>query len=206
MDRPPLPRITPMAPTLIAQPFHRAGWVYEEKYDGWRMVAYKREGQVRLISRPGHDHTRRFPALVAALAALGTSTLILDGEVCIFDERLVSRFEWLRHGKPPGVATPPVFMAFDCLYAAGRDLRELELRARRDWLEDVLEGHLVLPARRLADDGLEAWGEVLERGYEGMVAKDPASPYRGGRTIKWLKVKQPHYREGERGWEPKGGS
>ena len=41
MDRPPLPRITPMAPTLIAQPFHRAGWVYEEKYDGWRVVAYK---------------------------------------------------------------------------------------------------------------------------------------------------------------------
>ena len=140
---------------------------------------------MRLISRPGNDHTRRFPALVAAIAALGTSTLILDGEVCIFDERLVSRFEWLRHGKPPGVATPPVFMAFD-------------------WLEDVLEGHLILPARRLADDGLTAWQEVLTRGYEGLVAKDPASPYVGGRTLSWLKVKQPHYREGERGWEPKG--
>jgi ATP-dependent DNA ligase len=66
--------------------------------------------------------------------APSASTLILDGEVCIFDERLVSRFEWLRHGKPPGVATPPVFMAFDCLHAAGRDLRELALRARRERL------------------------------------------------------------------------
>jgi bifunctional non-homologous end joining protein LigD len=188
-----------MQPTLIAKPFHREGWVYEEKYDGWRMVAYKREGQVRLVSRPGRDHTKRFPALVAAIAALPPSTLILDGEVCIFDERLVSRFEWLRHGKPPGVVTPPVFMAFDCLHAADRDLRELALRARRERLEYVLEGQLILPVRRLADDGLTAWQEVLTRGYEGLVAKDPASPYVGGRTLKWLKVKQPHYREGERG-------
>jgi len=64
----------------------------------------------------------------------------------------------------------------------------------------------VLPARRLSDDGLKAWQDVLERGYEGLVAKDPASPYRAGRTLSWLKVKQPHYREGERGWEPKGKS
>jgi ATP-dependent DNA ligase len=55
----------------------------------------------------------------------------------------------------------------------------------------------------LADHGLTAWAEVLERGYEGLVAKDPASPYVGGRTLKWLKVKQPRYRAGERGWEPK---
>ena len=53
---------------------------------------------------------------------------------------------------------------------------------------------------------LKAWREVLERGYEGLVAKDPESPYVGGRTLKWLKVKQPRYREGERGWEPKGKS
>ena len=60
----------------------------------------------------------------------------------------------------------------------------------------------MLPSRRLAADGLEAWSQVLERGYEGMVGKDEASPYREGRTLSWLKVKQPHYREGERGWEP----
>jgi ATP-dependent DNA ligase len=68
----------------------------------------------------------------------------------------------------------------------------------------VLHGQdVVLPARRLTENGLDAWDEVLERGYEGLVAKDPASPYVGGRTLKWLKVKVPHYREGERGWEPK---
>ena len=49
----------------------------------------------------------------------------------------------------------------------------------------------------------KAWQQVLERGYESMVAKDPASPYVGGRTLNWLKVKQPKYRDGDRGWEPK---
>jgi hypothetical protein len=58
----------------------------------------------------------------------------------------------------------------------------------------------------LADHGLKAWQQVLEHGYEGLVAKDPESRYVGGRTLKWLKVKQPNYREGERGWEPKGKS
>ena len=53
MPAPSLPTVDLMQPTEIAQPFHRAGWVYEEKYDGWRMVAYKRGDQVQLISRPG---------------------------------------------------------------------------------------------------------------------------------------------------------
>jgi bifunctional non-homologous end joining protein LigD len=96
-------------------------------------------------------------------------------------------------------------MAFDCLHYRGQDLRLRRLATRRNVLEDVLDGQdLVLPVRRLADDGLAAWQQVVERGYEGLVAKDPESRYVGGRTLKWLKVKQPHYREGERGWEPKG--
>jgi ATP-dependent DNA ligase len=72
---------------------------------------------------------------------------------------------------------------------------------RRNVIEDVLdEQDMVLPVRRLADDGLKAWQEVVEKGYEGLVAKDPQSPYVSGRTLKWLKVKQPKYREVERGF------
>ena len=68
-------------------------------------------------------------------------------------------------------------------------------------LVDLLGGQdLLLPVRRLSDDGRKAWQEVLERGYEGLVAKDPQSPYVGGRTLKWLKVKVPKYREVERGF------
>ena len=71
-----------------------------------------------------------------------------------------------------------------------------------DHLERLLKDQdILLPARRLADDGLKAWRQVIECGYEGLVGKDPASPYKGGRTLAWLKVKIPNYREGERGWE-----
>jgi bifunctional non-homologous end joining protein LigD len=196
-----LPAVNLMHPTLVARPFHRAGWVYEEKVDGWRMLAHKVAGTVRLVSRNGLDHTRRFPELVAALRALDGS-LILDGEVAVYDAQLVSRFEWLRHASPPELSTPPLFMVFDCLQARGKDLRKEPLYVRRNVIEDVLdEQDMVLPVRRLSDDGLTAWREVLERGYEGLVAKDPASPYVGGRTLKWLKVKQRDYRVEERGWD-----
>jgi ATP-dependent DNA ligase len=75
------------------------------------------------------------------------------------------------------------------------------LKVRRRALEKLVKGQaLILPARRLSPNGLAAWTEVLHRGYEGMVAKDPESPYVAGRTLKWFKVKQPKYREEERGF------
>jgi bifunctional non-homologous end joining protein LigD len=165
------------------------------------MVAHKAGAAVKLVSRQGIDHTRRYPDIVAAIRALEVQTLILEGEIAIFDQKLISRFEWLRHSSPPELATPPLFMAFDCLYYRGKDLRDRPLYVRRNVVEDILNGQdLVLPVRRLADDGLKAWQQVLERGYEGLVAKDPASLYRGGRTLAWLKVKQRDYRVVERGW------
>ena len=103
------------------------------------------------------------------------------------------------------LSTPPLFMVFDCLQARGKDLRKEALYLRRNVIEDVLdEQDMVLPVRRLAGHGLKAWQEVLDHGYEGLVAKDPQSRYVGGRSLKWLNVKQPKYREGERGWEPNG--
>ncbi len=77
------------------------------------------------------------------------------------------------------------------------------LRGRRRVVEGEVDGHrLILPARRLATNGLEAWAEVLARGYEGLVGKNPESHYRRSRTLSWLKVKVPRYHEAERGWEP----
>lgn len=192
-----------MAATQVARPFHHAGWIYEEKVDGWRVLAYKDAAGVRLVSRNARDLSRRFPQVVAAVAALEVPTLVLDGEIAVFDRQLLSRFEWLLGRPKDEAATPPTLIAFDCLYARGKDLRERPLRVRRNVLEELVDDQrLILPARRLADDGLEAWAQVLERGYEGLVGKDEASPYVESRTLSWLKVKVPHYREGERGWEP----
>jgi hypothetical protein len=113
--------------------------------------------------------------------ALEVPTLLLDGEIAVFDRQLLSRSEWLRGRPAEEPATPPTLIACDCLYARGKDLRKRPLRVRRNVLEELVDDQrLILPARRLAPDGFEAWAQVLERGYEGLVGKDEASPYRKG--------------------------
>src|SRR5262249_41899874 len=155
------------------------------------MLAYKDGARIRLISRNGRDHTRRFRDIAAAVAKLSPRTLVLDGEVAIFDEKFRSRFDWLREPDPDAVATPPMFIAFDVLHRNRRDSTGRPLRERRARLEDVVtSSDLVLPVRRLARNGLEAWSEVIARECEGLVAKDEASLYEGGPTLRWLKVKQ----------------
>ena len=194
-----------MQPTLVAQPFHHKGWVYEEKVDGYRMVAHKGEAGVTLTSRQGKDFTSRFPDLTKALAELPPRSFTLDGEVAVYDPGHISRFEWLRSRPQDGRAPLPVYMVFDVLELDGKDWRPEPLWKRRRVLEElVAHERMILPIRRLSSNGLKAWKQAVHKGYEGLVGKDPESPYLGGRTLKWLKVKQPHYRDGERGWEPKG--
>jgi bifunctional non-homologous end joining protein LigD/DNA ligase-1 len=90
-------------------------------------------------------------------------------------------------------------MVFDLLQLGEKDYRREPLKVRRKALEKLVKRQtLILPTRRLSPNGFAAWAEVLHRGYEGMVAKDPQSPYVGGRTLKWLKVKQREYRVKER--------
>ncbi len=176
-----------MHATEVARPFHREGWVYEEKVDGWRMVATKAAGAVRLVSRN--------------VDRLKAKAYTLDGEVAVFDKSLVSRFEWLRGRPNDEPATLPVYMVFDLLELNGRDLRDRPLRDRRRLLERLVSSPgMIFPARRLDRNGLMAWREALQRGYEGIVAKDPESRYVPGRTLSWLKVKQKDYRKEERGF------
>src|ERR1700726_1213899 len=99
-----------MQPTLVRLPVLHEGWVFEEKVDGWRMLAYKVAGSVKLVSKNGRDHTSRFPGIVAALRKLDASGLILDGEGAVYDAQLVFRFEWLRHASSPDLSAPPLFM------------------------------------------------------------------------------------------------
>jgi len=190
-----------MHATQVATPFHRPGWVYEEKVDGYRIAALKTRESLNLISRNGIHHSKRFPELVKALEGLAADAFILDGEVAVYDRALISRFEWLR-GRPKNEpATLPVYMVFDVLEVGGKDLRREPLWKRRKVLEELVAGaRMILPARRLSDNGLKAWAQAEHRGYEGLVGKDPESLCVPGRTLKWLKVKQKDYRVKERGF------
>ena len=183
-DRVPF-RVSPMLATLVPEPFHRAGWVYEEKYDGYRILAYKEGRNVTLLSRNAKDRTESFSAIARAIAALPDRTLLLDGEAVAFDRKLVSRFQLLQQGD-----VPLVYAAFDCLYRNGRDLRSEPLPVRRRAMEEAIgDADHLLPSRRLDANGLKAYATATKKGWEGLVGKDPAAPYCEGRSTRWLKVK-----------------
>ena len=184
MDRIPF-RVHPMLATLVAKPFQRPGWVFEEKYDGDRLLAYKQKDRVRLLSRNGKIRTSRFPRIAAAIAGLRAQTLILDGEVVVFDSKRVSRFQLLQKDNAEAV-----YAVFDCLFHAGKDLRHEPLSMRRAVLKTVIgSSKILILSHRLSANGLEAFRTAKRRGYEGLVAKDPSSSYVQARSAKWLKVK-----------------
>lgn len=178
-------RVKPMLATLVDEPFHRPGWVYEEKYDGYRILAYKEGKKVTLFSRNAKDRTHTFVDVAAAIATLPDRTLLLDGEVVAFDKNLVSRFQLLQQGQ-----VPYVYMVFDCLYRGGKDLRSPPLPERRNALEKAIgDTERLFPSRRLAANGLAAYKTAKKKGWEGLIAKDSSAPYIEGRSTKWLKVK-----------------
>ena len=174
-----------MLATLVTEPFDKPGWVYEEKYDGDRILAYKEGARVLLLSRNSKDNTGRFPNIAAAIGKLRPTALLLDGEVVVFDKKRVSRFQLLQQDRGE-----PRYAVFDCLFADGKDLRREPLSARRRALERVVSSKgVVLLSRRLAANGLAAYEIAKRDGYEGLVAKDLSSSYVGKRSRSWLKVK-----------------
>ena len=175
-----------MLATLVGEPFHKPGWVYEEKYDGYRILAYKEGAKVTLLSRNGNDRSATFASVAASVAKLRDRTMLLDGEVVAFDRKGVSRFQLLQRGDVANA-----FAVFDCLYRDGRDLRREPLTTRRRELEDAIgkAPKEIFLSKRLADDGLEAYRRAKQRNLEGLVAKAGASPYEERRSRLWLKVK-----------------
>jgi len=178
-------RVAPMLATLVRKPFHKPRWIYEEKYDGYRILAYKEGDRVTLLSRNGNDRTATYASVARAVQKLRARTLLLDGEVVAFDKQGISRFQLLQEG-----SVPTAYAVFDCLYREGRDLRHEPLEMRRPVAESAIgKADILMISHRLADNGLEAFKTAKKKGYEGVVAKDLSGPYIEGRSSKWLKVK-----------------
>jgi len=138
-----------MLATLVGKALNEPGWVFEEKYDGIRVLAYKEGKRVSLLSRNDMDRTENFPEIVATIANLKPTTLLLDGEIVVFDRSRVSRFQLLQQGKGH-----PFYAIFDCLYANGSDLRQKPLSDRRKMLERVVptDKALLLVLDSIIDD------------------------------------------------------
>jgi bifunctional non-homologous end joining protein LigD len=178
-------RVSPMLATLVDKPFQKPNWIFEAKYDGVRILAYKEGSKVYLISRNMIDRTSRYPEIASSIRSLKAETLALDGEVVVFDNKKISRFQWLQQGKGE-----PRYVIFDCLYANGEDLREAALSERRQRMERVVnKPTALLLTEQLAADGLHAYQIASRRGLEGVLCKNLASTYVEGRSREWLKAK-----------------
>ena len=181
-----------MKPTAAERPFSDAGWVFELKYDGFRMLAAGGNGEARLTFKRGRDATSAFPEIARALAALPCGGLVLDGEIVVLDADGKPSFQKLQrraHGK--GQADSAVLFAFDLLACEGFDLRPLPLGQRKALLERVLEGASgpVRVAECVAERGEDLYAAVRQLGLEGVVGKRLESTYRGGYSADWLKVR-----------------
>jgi bifunctional non-homologous end joining protein LigD len=193
----PMPeRIEPCLALLKPRPCTGPDWLFEVKWDGYRLAIHVDPKGVRVITRGGHDWTARFPAIVAAAKALGVSTAIFDGEAVVLDEEGRSDFGALqrslggRVGKR--VSEESILYAFDLLYLDGHDLTGTELSVRRHILENLLpasEESAIRLSEEVNLDGEALLIHAYRLGLEGIIAKHRDRPYRSGRTGDWLKIK-----------------
>jgi bifunctional non-homologous end joining protein LigD len=192
--------LRPMKPETAERPFNRAGWVFELKYDGFRMLAAGGAGEARLFYKSGHDATRIFPELSQAVAGLPFRGLILDGEAVVLDAEGRPNFQRLQKRglrvrladvEHAAAASPATLFVFDLLGFEDFDLRPLPLAARKEILRRVLPagGDWIRLTEEIAERGEDLYAAVAGMGLEGIVAKRAGSPYRSGYAKDWLKVR-----------------
>ncbi len=191
--------VEPMLATDREQPFSRPGWIFELKYDGFRLLAAREEGRGALKYRRGLDSTATFPDLARALALLPCESAILDGEVVVVDEQSRPSFHLLQQRtqlsravdiERAAVELPAILYVFDLIAFEDFDLRHLPLIERKRLLQKLVPpmGPLRF-ADHIEERGEAMLEEVRKLGLEGIVGKRGDSRYHGGRSNDWLKVR-----------------
>lgn len=189
------PYLQPMLVTLIDKPFDSPEWIFETKWDGFRMITEVRDGIATLYTRNGEVVTQRYKDIADAVTKLGVDCVI-DGELVAFDTHGISQFHLLQDAlrKP----TPLYYCVFDLMFCKGKDLRTLSVLERKQQLREILKGadpHIKY-TRHVENDGIDFFHKAQKRKEEGMVAKRSASQYQSGkRTKDWVKVKIYHSQE-----------
>jgi bifunctional non-homologous end joining protein LigD len=190
--------IEPMAATLTSKGFSDPDWLFEIKWDGYRVEAVVRDGRVRLWTRRGNDAATYFGDFLSPPRWIEAGQAIVDGEIVALDEQgnsdfgiLQERISALRAGRGAGAAGGLVYEAFDLLYLDGRSLLDVPLEDRKRLLKSVLKpGNQIRYASHVENDGLDFLEAAERLGVEGIVAKHRRSRYEPGRrTTTWLKIK-----------------
>lgn len=187
-----IPKFIPtMQPTLVDEPPAGGQWLHEIKYDGYRTQLAIGGGEVQAFTRNGHDWTSKYPDIVQAAAGIDCQSALIDGEVCVQDERGVTDFGELQSAmtKDPSRL---VFFAFDLLHLNGVDIRRKPIEERRAHLRWILEGtstkHILI-SDEYDGEGADFFKLADQMGLEGIVSKRKGSTYTSGPTQSWLKTK-----------------
>ena len=182
------PDLRPMLATLTDKPFDDPDWIFETKWDGFRLMAEIKDGSVALYSRNLIDLSRKYPSVCAALRGLHRFAVI-DGELVALDARGRSRFQLLQNAEREKVRLR--YCAFDLIYLDDQDLRDHPLIERKELLEKILPRDPLLHySAHVWDKGIAAFKRASRAGEEGVMAKFARGHYYSGqRTREWLKVK-----------------
>ncbi|WP_434570168.1 DNA ligase D [Pseudomonas sp. Z3-6] len=167
-------------------------WLYEIKFDGYRVMARIENGDVRLLTRNGHDWTHKLPRQAEALAALGLESAWLDGEMVVANEEGVPDFQALQNAFEAGSSGKIAYYLFDMPYLNGMDLRKVPVQERRAALAAVLERN-ESPLLRFSDAFEETPDALLNSAcqmrMEGLIGKRVGSAYVSRRSNDWIKLK-----------------
>ncbi|MBR0950366.1 non-homologous end-joining DNA ligase [Bradyrhizobium canariense] len=182
------PRLQPMLATLTDSPFDDPNWVFEDKFDGFRMVSEILGGRVVLYSRNGKIISHSYVEVAKALEGVKADAVI-DGELVAIGKDGVSHFQLLQNALRHEAKL--LYCAFDLMFADGEDLRALPLLERKKRLKALLPRHkLIAFSNHRKGNGTKFFAEAELRHLEGIMAKRADSPYASGRrTADWLKVK-----------------
>ena len=196
----PLPAtFQPQLATLAASPPSSPGdWLYELKFDGYRLLARIDKGKVRCFTRNGHDWTAKLPALEKALAKLPTASAWLDGEITVEGENGAPDFQALQNAFDRGKTSSIVYWLFDAPFLDGEDLRDVPVEERRARLAKLLGRKPPVPLR--LSEAFDASPRDLlassaHIGFEGIVGKRKGSPYVSRRSPDWIKLKNQQRQE-----------
>jgi bifunctional non-homologous end joining protein LigD len=186
--------VSPMKALLVRNPPPRDGWTFEIKWDGYRVIAVKSGGKVRLFSRRHRDITHDFETVATAVEKLPAKSVVIDGEVVALDEKGRPSFQLLQNFRQDHAARglQLVYYVFDLLNLENRDLRQLPLEQRRELLQAMVgeADDPVRLSRSLEGDPEALVEQARANSIEGIIAKRARSIYEPDRRSgSWLKVK-----------------
>ena len=178
----------PMLATLVNDPFDDKAWIFETKWDGFRLITEKRGNRVTLWSRNGIDVSSRYAVLLPALQKIEGSC-VMDGEICALDAQGRSRFQLLQNALNKDAKL--LYVLFDALFEGDKDLRRRPLLERKQILKRLMPRNSLLRySEHVVECGKREFAKAQRAHEEGVIAKRAASLYYSGkRTREWLKFK-----------------